>query len=98
MGHLILIQQIVSNFEVTVTRGVPLARAHVVMCAIVHMLLTSCAKWGPHEEITVFDDDYKIISELATFHHMVVKWVLIREMSFKTAISSSLEDPTLHLT
>ena len=70
---MILIQQIVSNFEVTATSGAPPARAHVRHAAA-HVLLTSCVKWGPlNEEITVFDDDYKIISTLATLHHMVVK-------------------------
>ena len=99
MGHVILIQQIVSNFEVTATSGAPPAGAHVrhstraahVMCEVGSSV---------NEVIAVFDDDYKIISMLATLHHMVmvVKWVLIREMGFKTAISSSLEDPTSHLT
>ena len=100
VGHVILIQQIVSNFEVTATWLRPVVRPqHALMCAIIHVLLTSCVKWGPlNEEIAVFDDDYKIISTLPTLHHMVVTWVLIREMGFKTATSSSLEDPTSHLT
>ena len=68
------------------------------MCAIVHMLLASCAKWGPVNSKKLQSGNVQVhfyTPNLAS-HDSEMGFNLGK--CFKTAISSDLEDLTSHMT